>query len=301
VSRSDSYGGEFGRRLNAHATSFVTRTLPKTVIAVTELKYSNPQHVLSTPPTVEDAYLVGVHLKNFPRYEYWENDRAAPVSVLRSGEAIVYDIKRRPTFHLNNSFHSVHFYLPRMALDALADEVGAPRIDELHYKPGVPHADRVLRGMAEALLPLFQNPDIANSLLMDHVMVAVGHHVASRYGGMRLPRLHSGGLTPLQERRVKDLLRESLSGKVSLAALANSCSLSPSQFNRAFRKSVGMPPHKWLVAQRFKLAKELLRNSRLSLVEIGLTCGFSDQSHFTRSFTARLGVSPGMWRKNVLA
>jgi AraC-like DNA-binding protein len=298
---SDSFGEAFGRRLNAQATAFVTRALPRATVAVTELRYENPQNVLSTPPIEEDAFLVAVHFKYFPRYEYWENGKAAPVSALLPGETIIYDIKRRPTFHLNSAFHSVHFYLSRAALDTFADEAGARRIDELQYKPAVSHADPVLHGVAEALLPLFRNPDQANRLFMDHLMIGVGHHIADMYGGMRsAPRPAIGGLTPYQERRAKELLTENMSRDLPLAMLARECGLSLTHFSKAFRKSVGVPPHKWLTHQRIELAKRLLRESPMSLAEVALACGFSNQSHFTRSFSAIVGTSPGMWRRTVM-
>jgi len=297
---SDSYGEAFGKRLSAQAVSFATRALPRATIAVTELRYEHPQNILSTPPITEDAFLVAVHLRYFPRYTYWENGKAAPVSVLRPGETIIYDIKRQPTFHLNSPFHSVHFYFPRAALDALADEANAPRIGDLHYKPAVSHRDPVLRGMAEALLPLFRTPERVNRLFMDHLMLAVGHHVASLYGGMRpLTRRALGGLTPFQERRAKELLTQNISGDVPLSELARECGLSLTSFSRAFRKSVGVPPHRWVIGRRIELAKTLLRDDPMSLAEIALACGFSDQSHFTRFFTATVGVSPGLWRRTV--
>jgi AraC family transcriptional regulator len=297
---SDSYGEAFGKRLSAQATSFATRALPRATIAVTELQYENPQGVLSTPPMIEDAYLVAVHFKHFPRYQYWENGKAAPVSILRPGETIIYDVKRLPTFHLNSSFHSVHFYFPRTALDALADEADAPRIGELRYKPAVSHRDPVLRGMAEALLPLFRTPDLANRLLVDHLMLTVGYHVTSHYGGMQPPiRRAFGGLTRIQERRAKELLTRSIAGDVPLSDLARECGLSLTSFSRAFRKTVGIPPHRWVIQQRIELAKTLLRGDAKSLAEIALECGFSDQSHFTRFFTAAVGVSPGFWRQTV--
>jgi AraC-like DNA-binding protein len=43
----------------------------------------------------------------------------------------------------------------------------------------------------------------------------------------------------------------------------------------------------------------LLRHRRASLSEIALACGFVDQSHFTRVFVARIGVTPGAWRNMV--
>ena len=94
MSTSDSYGEAFGRRLNAQATSIATRALPKSTIAVTELRYERPEFTLSTPPTEEDAFLLGVHLELFERYEYWEDGRAAPVSTVRPGETIIYDVRR---------------------------------------------------------------------------------------------------------------------------------------------------------------------------------------------------------------
>ena len=297
---SDSYGEAFGRRLNAKVSSVVTRALPRSTIAATELRYDNPQFILSTPPIEEDAFLLGVHLKFYERYEYWENGRAAPVSSLRPGETIIYDIKRRPTFHLNSPFHSVHFYLPLGALKAIADEAEAPHIHELRYKPAVSHSDAFLRGVAEALLPVFQTPDQANQVFVDYLMLAVGHHVARTYGGMiPLVKLVVGGLTPLQERRAKELLRANLAGNIRLADLARECGLSASQFSRAFRKSVGVPPHRWLLQERIERAKIFLRETETSLAGIALATGFSNQSHFTRSFSAWTGISPGLWRRSV--
>jgi AraC-like DNA-binding protein len=297
---SDSYGEAFGKRLNAQATAFTTRALPPATIAVTELRYDNPQNVLSTPPLVEDAFMVAVHLKFFPRYEYWENGKAAPVSMLRPGETLIYDLKRQPIFHLAHPFHSVHFYLPRAALDALGDEAGGARIDDLRYKPAITRKDPVLLGMANALLPLFRQPDRASRLFMDHLMLAVGHHAAVSYGGLRpAVRPATGGLTRSQQRRAKEVLVEHLSGDVPLATVARECGLSLTSFSRAFRKSVGVPPYRWLIQQRIASAKRLLRDDPMSLAEIALACGFSDQSHFTRFFSAAVGVSPGAWRRSV--
>jgi AraC family transcriptional regulator len=299
MSISDSYGDAFGRRLNAHASSFATRALPKSTIAVTELRYERPEFILSTPPTEEDAFLLGVHLEPFERYEYWEDGKAAPVSTLRPGETIIYDVKRKPTFHLNSAFHSVHFYVPVSALHAIADEAERPRIHELRYRPAVSHADTFLLNIAGALLPVFKTPSRPDQIFIDHLILAVGHHVASTYGGLTAsPRPIVGGLTRRQERWAKELLAGDLTGGQRLAEVARECGLSASQFSRAFRKTVGESPHHWLTRQRIERAKALLRKTEASLAEIALTCGFCDQSHFTRSFTAWTGISLGRWRRS---
>ena len=296
---SDSYGEAFGRRLGAGARSFTTRALPKSLIAVTELRYSNPQMILSVPPVPEDAYLVAVHFELFEKYEYWENGKAAPRSVLRPGESIIYDIKRTPTFHLNSRFHSVHFYFPTAVFRMLAEQAGARSIQELRYVPGVSHDDRVLTSLASGLLPIFRSRNTPNRLFLDHLMLAAGYHVAARYGGLTLPEQPPrGGLSRRQEQLAKEMIMADLGGDISLAELAEACGLSLSQFSKAFRRTTGTPPHRWLLQQRIEKAKALL-GDEVAIAEIALLCGFADQSHFTRSFTAAVGVSPRAWRRSI--
>jgi hypothetical protein len=50
-----------------------------------------------------------------------------------------------------------------------------------------------------------------------------------------------------------------------------------------------------------EVAKNLLRYRESSLSEIALSCGFADQSHFTRVFTRQAGAGPGAWRRGLAA
>ena len=72
--------------------------------------------------------------------------------------------------------------------------------------------------------------------------------------------------------------------------------LSVGHFSRAFRISTGLPPHQWLLRQRVKVAKQLMTVRDLPLSEIAISAGFANQSHFTRVFSASVGVSPAAWR-----
>jgi AraC-like DNA-binding protein len=89
-----------------------------------------------------------------------------------------------------------------------------------------------------------------------------------------------------------------LDGEIALEELASECELSRSHFARAFKKTIGCPPHRWLVEQRIERAKDMLLKSDLPLSEIADICGFSDQSHFARVFGAALSVAPGEWRRS---
>jgi AraC-like DNA-binding protein len=112
-------------------------------------------------------------------------------------------------------------------------------------------------------------------------------------------RAAKGGLSPWQLRRVYDFIEKHPGMNPSISELASECGISESHLARSFRRTVGMAPHEWLIKRRVQRAKELLMIAGgLSLAEISLTCGFVDQSHFTRVFSKHEGKSPGTWRRH---
>ena len=182
-------------------------------------------------------------------------------------------------------------------MNAIADDVSARRIGDLNHRPGFGIEDATIFRLGRSLLPALSRPDQANQLFVDHVTLAVGIHVAQTYGGMRpVSRIAAGRLAPWQERRAKEIISANLGG-VPLADVARECRLSTSHFQRAFHRTVGMAPHKWLLSRRIEVAKEKLRDGRSSLSAVALACGFSDQSHLTRAFNRLVGISPGAWRR----
>src|SRR5262249_10493987 len=144
------------------APAFVARTLRKTQIAVTQLKGDVPNHELSTSIPAEDAFLVALQVRDFPIHQYWEAGKQAPVTALKGSDTTLYNLKRDPIFLMNNPFHSIHFYLPRAAFNAIADDANVPRIGDLAYRPGVGVDDPIMRGLALSLLPAFEHPDQAS-------------------------------------------------------------------------------------------------------------------------------------------
>ena len=50
-------------------------------------------------------------------------------------------------------------------------------------------------------------------------------------------------------------------------------------------------------SDRSERAREMMERTGESLSAIALSCGFSDQSHFTRAFRAVMGRSPAVWRR----
>lgn len=299
MATSDGYGQRLGERLRVeNAPAIVTKALRKAEIAVTEIRCDDPLPGMTNPVQWEDAFLVGLVLRDFPHRVSWEEGRQTPVCDLRAGDTCVHDLKRDPVILLDKPHHSLFFYLPRAVLNAIADDASAPRIGDLDCRQAAGVNDATIAGLGGTILSALSRPQQANRLFVDHVTLAVGVHVASTYGGLRpVSRPARGGLAPWQERRAKEILSANLDGNMPLKDVARECRLSVSHFSRAFRRTMGVAPHNWLLTRRVELAKEKLRDRELSLSDVALACGFADQSHLTRMFTGTVGISPGAWRR----
>ncbi|THD79303.1 MAG: AraC family transcriptional regulator [Phenylobacterium sp.] len=295
--------GAYGRRLGERfgvddAPCIVTRTLQPAEIALTEVRVDRPLGGLSAPIPYEDAFSISLVLRDLPDSSYWQDGREVGRHTIHAGEFRLHDFRRSPMVRVDKPMHSLFLYLPRTALDALADDANVPRIADLRYEPGVGVADETVKNIGLSLLPAIGAPDKVSRLFTDHLTLALGAHVAQTYGGMQAhSRPIQGGLAPWQEKRSKDMLAGDFTGATPLADIAKACGLSVSHFSRAFRRSTGLAPHAWLQHVRVEAAKEMLRGREASLSMIALACGFADQSHFTRVFTRRVGLSPGAWRK----
>lgn len=106
-----------------------------------------------------------------------------------------------------------------------------------------------------------------------------------------------GGLSPFALQRVCRHVEERLGDKVSPRELAAIAGFSVSHFSRAFKESVGVPPHRYISWRRVEAAANLIRDTARPLAEISLAVGFSDQSHFTRMFLRLIGETPGAFRR----
>ena len=107
-----------------------------------------------------------------------------------------------------------------------------------------------------------------------------------------------GGLTPLVLRRVQDYVDSHLSGDLELEQLALTAGLSLHHFARAFKTSLGVPPHQFVLQRRLSLARDLLTSTDRPVADIAIAAGFSDQSHLSRTFRKSFAVSPIAFRRS---
>ncbi|WP_213875231.1 AraC family transcriptional regulator [Pseudomonas sp. dw_358] len=123
----------------------------------------------------------------------------------------------------------------------------------------------------------------------------LGHALLTQVGQRQGVRV-KGGLAAHQRRQLRDYIESHLAEPLSLGLLAALCNLSEYHFARMFRHSFGVPPHQYVLHRRLARACRLLKDDRLALGDIGLTCGFASASHFGNRFRQVLGATPSVYR-----
>jgi AraC family transcriptional regulator len=124
-----AYGDDFGDCFGLdQAPALVSQTLRKTTIAATQLKCAVPPLAPTKSLPLEDAFLVSLQISGYPAHEFWLDGKALKVGPYEPGDTVIFDVKDDPIARIDHSFHSVFFYLPRSALDMIADGADAPRI-----------------------------------------------------------------------------------------------------------------------------------------------------------------------------
>ncbi len=97
--------------------------------------------------------------------------------------------------------------------------------------------------------------------------------------------------------RMKDYIGRNFTSDISAAQVASSAGLSVSRALHLFKKETGLPLSSYIVRERIRYAKYLLKNTDKSVAEVASDCAFFDQSHFTRAFRALEKTTPLKFRR----
>jgi len=156
-----------------------------------------------------------------------------------------------------------------------------------------PLADDFIRTAVNQLLTIMHSKLAQDSLFADLAVVTIFAAIA-RHALRDRPLKAGRGLARWQVRRVMEKLE--LLENVSLAELATAVNLSPYYFARAFKHTTGVAPHRYQLRLRIDRAKELLRDTQLSVTEVALRVGYGSSQTLAREFRKEVGISPVRYR-----
>src|SRR3989442_7082505 len=100
----------------------------------------------------------------------------------------------------------------------------------------------------------------------------------------------TGGRPASRLRRVTEYIENNLHRELRLTELSSLVHMSPYHFARLFKRSTGMPPHRFVLRRRIDEAAALLATQELSVNAVARSVGFRTQSHFSTTFRRFTGV-----------
>lgn len=263
---------------------------------VLEIQDSGPTEV---PAHVHDGLLVSVLLSPSVRVERRDGARRW-TGVFRWGDAGVYPpgVEREVRWHDDVRF--AHLHIDPRFLEPEARK-SAPAAEPVRERTRT--RDPLLRELVRSTMLHVESTPSREDLVFDALLEAVTAHLVRPHGAIREdgwagsgPGDERSGLAPEDLRLLDDFIHAHLTETLTVDDLAQVVGLPRRLFSRLFREHTGRSPYQHVVSVRLEAAADLIRHGRDSLSTVAIRTGFYDQSHLTRHFTRRFGVTPGYFR-----
>lgn len=208
--------------------------------------------------------------------------------------------------------HTLHVYLSRKLLSRAAEELAGcdparlnlteelasynPSRSSLSRRTGL--QDELLRQIGFALWRELEQSDAIGKLYAQTAAQMLAVHLLRYYTTSQVHVEEASHLlSQHQVKRVTDFILADLRQDLSLEALAEQVGFSPYHFARLFRQTTGESPHQFVLRQRIEKARHLLKDTNVPLAFVAIESGFANQSHLTRQFKRRLGITPKDFRQ----
>jgi AraC family transcriptional regulator len=140
----------------------------------------------------------------------------------------------------------------------------------------------------------------ASPLYVQGLAQAMAIHLARNYGEIETgSRSGSPSLPGYKLRQITDWMSENLAEEFNLDRLAAQAGLSKFYFNRLFKSAMGVSPSRYQITLRMEEAQRLLRETKKTIIEVGLDLGYANPSHFAQAFRKETGLTPSEYRRKL--
>ena len=112
----------------------------------------------------------------------------------------------------------------------------------------------------------------------------------------RMKESRKGSAVSLHVKRCTDYIYEHLHENVTLEQLAKREKLNPSYLSKLFSKELGVGIKDYIIGAKINTAKNILRYSEFSILDISISLGYSSQSAFAAAFRKLTGMTPKKYR-----
>ena len=188
--------------------------------------------------------------------------------------------------------------IPRLLLTNAAQESGvdaakAQLVNRFQIR------DPQVEQLAWALKAEMDSNYESGRLYLDSLGTALASRLLHRHSAISPSKTtrSKGGLPGAKLRHVLGYIEDNLGNNLSLSEIASASGLSVSHCQRAFRQSLGVSVHRYVIGRRVERAESLLEQEKLSIAQIALEVGFSHQSHLATHMRRLRGLTPARKRR----
>lgn len=189
-----------------------------------------------------------------------------------------------------------HIYLGHESIQSTALTVFGRDPQSVEIEDQVAAVDPLILNYFQMLENELKSGEMGQQLMIDAFRIQIAVHLLRHYAKISMTREVAAAFSQTQRKKIIDLIDGRLSENISLDDLADSVGLSPFHFSRRFKSEFGVAPHAFVIRRRVAKAQELLRQDKAVLKVVALDCGFSDQSHFCRTFRKMVGMTPAQYQ-----
>lgn len=175
-------------------------------------------------------------------------------------------------------------YIDPAAVNAALGTASTP------FVPDVVADDPVLAGLLREAFADFPRP--LEPIAADAIVGHVAERLSARCDSLVRPRKQPAAHRAVAQ--VRDFLVAEAPRTVASEELEKVSGLDRFAIARHFRAAYGTSPHRFQVGRRLVRAQTMIA-AGMPLSEVAAATGFADQSHLTRHFAGRFGVTPGRW------
>jgi AraC family transcriptional regulator len=194
-------------------------------------------------------------------------------------------------------FESMAVFIELPLLQRALEEVFGADAAHARLRDDSAFTDEALNSLMERLRDELMRPQ-ASPLFVQGLAQQIAVHLARNYGVTdEEPRSGSPSLPGYKLRQITDWIAEHVSEDFDLARLAAQAGLSKFHFQRLFKSAVGVSPSRYQINLRMNLARQLLRETKQSVVDIALEVGYANPGHFSQLFRRETSLSPSNYRR----